>query len=251
MIDAPGAIKLFNAQPSYTPGGSETKAFTYSMLYDLQTLGKVNANITANTPLYAVFSNGNTVSHVAYNAGNTPTMVTFSDKISFSVPPMQISVNGKTISGRTLPKVNGLQISAAGGENYPFVADQDYHGGMTTPPTHVAINTSGVSNAAPQGIYQKNRYGDFTYSIPGLKAGASYTVRLHFAETYWTQPAQRIFNVSLNGEQVLSNFDILAASGGANKAVVKQFTVTANGKITIQFASVKDNAEVSGIEVLG
>jgi hypothetical protein len=164
---------------------------------------------------------------------------------------MQISVNGKTISGRTLPKVNGLLISAAGGENYPFVADQDYLGGMTTPPTNVAINTSGVSNAAPQGIYQKNRYGDFTYSIPDLKAGASYTVRLHFAETYWTQPGQRTFNVSLNGEQVLSNFDILAAAGGANKAVVKQFTVTANGKITIQFTSVKDNAQVSGIEVLG
>jgi len=252
LIDAPGAIKLFNAQPSYTPGGSETKAFTYSMLYDLQTLGKVNAAITANTPLYAVFSNGNTVSHVVYNAGNTPTTVTFSDKTSFSVPPRQISVNGKTISGHTLPKVNGLQISAAGGENYPFVADQDYSGGMTTLPTNVAINTSGVSNPAPQGIYQKNRYGDFTYSVPGLKAGASYTVRLHFAETYWTQPGQRTFNVSLNGEQVLSNFDILAAAGGANKAVVKQFTVTAdaNGKIMIQFTSVKDNAQVSGIEVL-
>jgi len=101
LIDAPGAIKLFNAQPNYTPGGSETKAVTYSMLYDLQELGKVDDAITANNPLYAVFANGNTINHVAYNTGNTPITVTFSDRTSFSVPAGQISVNGKAIPGHS------------------------------------------------------------------------------------------------------------------------------------------------------
>jgi Malectin domain len=76
-------------------------------------------------------------------------------------------------------------------------------------------------------------------------------VRLHFAETYWTAKGQRVFNVSINGTQVLSNFDIVGAAGAANKAVVEQFPVTssATGTVTIQFTSVVDQAQVNGIEI--
>ena len=70
--------------------------------------------------------------------------------------------------------------------------------------------------------------------------------------SYWTQPGQRVFNVSINGQSVLNNFDIVSATGGANKAVVQQVTAQADSssKITIQFTTVKDNAQVNGIEVL-
>ncbi|HEX3642074.1 MAG TPA: thaumatin family protein [Ktedonobacteraceae bacterium] len=148
------------------------------------------------------------------------------------------------------PQVNTVQINAGGGGDAPFAADEDFSGGRASK-TKAAINVSGVSNPAPQGVYQTYRYGDFTYSIPNLVPNASYTVSLDFAETYWTKVGQRIFDVKLNGQQVLSNFDILAASGGANKAVVKQFSATADatGKLTIQFIRIKDNALVNGIGV--
>ena len=82
--------------------------------------------------------------------------------------------------------------------------------------------------------------------------GATYTIRLHFAEGYWTTAGSRVFNVLIDGTQVLSNFDIFATAGGVDKAVVEQFTEVAptNGTFTIQFATVKDNAQVNGIEVL-
>ena len=83
-----------------------------------------------------------------------------------------------------------------------------------------------MTNPAPQSVYQHNRYGNFTYTIPGLTAGTSYTVRLHFAEEYWTTAGSRIFNVLINGTQVLTNFDIFATAGGEYKAVVEQFTAT-------------------------
>src|SRR6202040_4098124 len=97
------------------------------------------------------------------------------------------------------------------------------------------INTSGVNNPAPQAVYQSQRYGNFSYVFPGLQARASYTVHLHFAETYWSSAGQRVFNVSLNGSQVLLKFDIIAATGAKDKAIVEQFTATAdsNGQITI------------------
>ncbi len=91
-----------------------------------------------------------------------------------------------------------------------------------------AIDTTGVTNPAPQRVYQTERYGNFTYTIPGLTPGASYTVRLHFAENYWTSAGSRLFNVSINGTQVLTNFDIVAAAGGRNKAIVKEFPAVAD-----------------------
>ncbi len=144
----------------------------------------------------------------------------------------------------------GVDISAGGPAAAPFVADEDFTGGATSATTH-AITTTGLTSPAPQSVYQHNRYGNFTYTIPGLTAGASYTVRLHFAEEYWTTAGSRIFNVLINGTQVLTNFDILATAGGEYIAVIKPFTATASstGTVTIQFVTVKDNAQVNGIEV--
>ena len=144
----------------------------------------------------------------------------------------------------------GVDISAGGPAAAPFVADEDYTGGATAATTN-AITTTGVTNPAPQSVYQHNRYGNFTYTIPGLTAGASYTVRLDFAETYWTAAGDRTFNVLINGTQVLTNFDIFATAGGEYKAVAESFTATASsaGAVTIQFVTVKDNAQVNGIEI--
>src|SRR6202034_117608 len=144
----------------------------------------------------------------------------------------------------------GVDISAGGPAAAPFVADEDYTGGTTAATTN-AITTTGVTNPAPQSVYQHNRYGNFTYTIPGLTAGSSYNVRLDFAEEYWTTAGSRAFNVLLNRTQVLTNSDIFATAGGEFKAVAESFTATASsaGAVTIQFVTVKDNAQINGIEV--
>src|SRR6202020_1907364 len=125
-----------------------------------------------------------------------------------------------------------------------------FTGGATSATTH-AITTTGLTNPAPQSVYQHTRYGNFTYTIPGLTAGASYTAQLDFAEEYWTAAGDRTFNVLINGTQVLTNFDIFATAGGEFKAVDEPFTATASSTVTIttQFVSVKDNAQVHGIQI--
>jgi hypothetical protein len=141
----------------------------------------------------------------------------------------------------------------------PFVADEDFTGGSTIDHANT-INTSNVTNPAPEAVYQTARIGatqasgvgaPFTYTITGMTAGSSHTVRLHFAETFFTTKGSRVFDVSINGTQVLTNFDIVAASGGENIANIQQFTATAdtNGDITITFTSVTNNALISGIEI--
>src|SRR5260370_39319853 len=99
--------------------------------------------------------------------------------------------------------------------------------------------------------YQAARLGTFSYPMPGVAAGSSHTLRLHFAETFWTAAGARIFNVSINGAAVLTNFGVFAAAGAMNKAVVRQFTATANasGAFVVQFSTVKDNSLLSALEV--
>src|SRR5207248_8773185 len=77
-----------------------------------------------------------------------------------------------------------------------------------------------------------------------------YQVTLLEAETTATGPNQRVFNVSLDGQQVLSNFDIYAAAGGANVAWSQAFNVTAaDAQLEIQFTPLTGNARISGIQV--
>ncbi len=144
-----------------------------------------------------------------------------------------------------------VDIDSGGGAVAPFNADQDFTGGSTS--THaVTIDTSGVTNPAPEQVYQSIRFGNFSYTIPGFTAGSNHTVRLHFAETFWTAAGQRVFNVSINGTTVLTNFDIVAAAGATHRAIVKEFATTANsgGNIVIQFVSVTDHAAINGVEIL-
>jgi trimeric autotransporter adhesin len=168
-----------------------------------------------------------------------------------------------TTGAADLPKVSGIQIrqsapttdlliNAGGVATGTWLVDEDFTGGSESSTT-AAINTSQVANPAPQAVYQTERFGDFTYTIPNLTVGASYTVNLSFVEIYWTVAGDREFNVLINGTQVLTNFDVFATAGGENIAIVKSFTATANasGTITIQFTTgAADLPKVSGIEVL-
>jgi len=134
---------------------------------------------------------------------------------------------------------------------FTWLADRDFTGGTATS-TSAAIDTSLVPNPAPQAVYQTNRYGPMTYTIPGFTPGGTYIVDLHFAETYWTAPGQRLFNVSINNQQVLNNYDIFASAGAEYTATEQSFYATADstGTITINFTvGGADNPQINGIQI--
>ena len=180
--------------------------------------------------------------------------------VTFSNVVDNAMVSGIAVYSGTLPSptptptptpVSSLAISTGGQGAGSYVADTDYTGG-TTYNTNANIDTSGVTNPAPQAVYQNVRYGNnFSYAIPTDNPNSNYTVRLDFAEPYWNAAGSREFNVSINGTQVLNNFDVYQTAGAQNKAVNETFTTTtdSNGLIHIQFTSVTDNAMVSGIQI--
>lgn len=70
------------------------------------------------------------------------------------------------------------------------------------------------------------------------------------AELFWENPDERIFDVTVEGEAWLTNFDIVAETGGRRIAGKYEFVASVlDGVISIEFTAVKDNAQVSGIEV--
>src|SRR5713226_6166457 len=75
--------------------------------------------------------------------------------------------------------------------------DHGYSGGNT-------YSTSAlVSNTTAPVLYQNERWQNGGFSYTFTVPNGTHTVTLKFAETYFTQPGQRIFNVSIDGQMVL------------------------------------------------
>ena len=166
------------------------------------------------------------------------------------------AMNGTSESGNSaeigiLPWTIAQARNSGGAVVSPFAADANVSGG-TAASTTAVIDTAGLTNPAPQAVYQSERYGNMTYTLPGLTIGVSHRVRLHFAENFWTAAGQRRFNIFINGVSVLGNFDVFAAAGARNRAVIREFNSlpNASGQIVIQFISVVDNATLAGVEIV-
>jgi hypothetical protein len=175
-----------------------------------------------------------------------------------SSPSAQASATTQTAgSGTAIVSINagGPAESNSGGGDNSFVADEDFTGGGTYSVANtITIPGSVATVAAPAAVYQSARQGTITYTIPGLTAGSSYTVRLHFAELYFSAAGNREFDVAINGTTVLTNFDIYATAKANYTALVEQFTATANssGQIVIAFTNgALDQPMINGVEVLG
>jgi len=145
-----------------------------------------------------------------------------------------------------------VSINAGGAAAGSFAADAYFTGGNTYSTTS-AIDTSLLSGTVPpQAVFQTERYGAFTYTIPNLAPGSAQTVTLYFQESYWTAAGQRVFDVAINGTTVLSAFDIYAAAGGRYRAIARSFnaTASANGQVFIQFTrNGPDQPKLCGITV--
>jgi hypothetical protein len=135
-----------------------------------------------------------------------------------------------------------------------FVADAAYTSSLSTNTVTNRISTTGVSNPAPQAVYQTERWRSFTCLVPQLTPSKLYKARLHFAEIspFVSAVGDRQFNVTLNGAQVLTNFDLLAVAGAKFRAVTRPFNVTTDsaGQIALQFSKgAAGEPTCSGIEI--
>ncbi|MGH3713529.1 MAG: S8 family serine peptidase [Micromonosporaceae bacterium] len=100
--------------------------------------------------------------------------------------------------------------------------------------SHQLSTKKGIAGTADDARYQSLREGMTEYRFDGLADGV-YTVELEFAELRTQSPGSRLFDVHLEGAEVLRRFDI-AGQGGSFTAVRRTFTVTVtDGQLNVQF----------------
>ena len=98
-------------------------------------------------------------------------------------------------------------------------------------------------------LYQSEAFGN-NFSYEQEVANGSYDVTLKFAEVFFNDAGKRVFDVNLEDELVLDDFDIYEAAGGKDVAVERTFTVgVSDGSLDLDFLASLDNAKVSAIEI--
>lgn len=148
-------------------------------------------------------------------------------------------------AGEVLYRINagGTAVTTDG---LVWEADRFFNGA-----TKVYRNTTAIGATQADAVYQSERYGSrFSYNFP--VAAGTYTVRLHFAEIYFSSAGKRIFDVSVEDAQAGSfQMDIVSAAGPdcALVRTIADVNVT-DGSLDIDFAALADNAKISAIEIL-
>ncbi len=162
--------------------------------------------------------------------------------------------------------IDQIKIQCGKGQKSGFAGDIGFDGGVAKglrkddPATDVDIS---AVPSAPRELYMGERIGDTIYTLPMKPSTAGYRVRLYFAETDFPAKGdgpkpdatgKRVFNVDINDQSVLTNFDIYVEAGGSGKAVVKEFsgiTPDKDGNITIHFRpGTVGQPKINGIEVV-
>ncbi|MEI8340806.1 MAG: glycosyl hydrolase [Verrucomicrobiota bacterium] len=221
--DSTGSPASYNVRRSLSSGGP------YTIITSASTSSWTDTNVTNGLTYYYVVS--------AVNGGGET--VNSSEVTTKVLAPPVFAVN-----------CNGASVGQFVADNASYYSNP---GGNSN--TTGTMDMSAVFEPAPQAVYQSNRYGqNMTYALGGFTAGATYNVRLHFSEAYWTLPGKRVYQVFVNGAKMLSNYDIFATSGTNFKANIQEITAAANGSgtFTFLFSSTPagaDNAQINGIEI--
>lgn len=155
----------------------------------------------------------------------------------------------------TGPTLIPVRVAAAGSytdsQGNAWSSDAAYVVGTTSITGAVTNPIAGTSDPK---LYQSERWQPsgvipvhYQFPVPN----GTYTLTMKFAELYWTAPGKRVFNIVVNGQTVVQNFDEFAAAGGRFIAVDRSVPVTVStGLIDLQLVQVIDLPTISAIQIL-
>ncbi|MEZ6124883.1 MAG: putative Ig domain-containing protein [Planctomycetaceae bacterium] len=152
------------------------------------------------------------------------------------------------------PIGSGLMLNAGGGVVGDFTSATSFLNSVRTRSPRRPASVADVPASIPEAVFQSSvwtpaRLGDVALNIPTL-AGQSYQVDLLFAETLPRafREGRRVFDVAIDGQQVLNDLDVFAEVG-ANTALVKTFSVIGDGNLDIDLSRVVSDPMISGVIV--
>jgi hypothetical protein len=123
-----------------------------------------------------------------------------------------------------------------------WLADQYFTGGTS------ASTTKSISGTSDQTMYQDERYGLSGYRVPVPGPGI-YVLTLHLTDTYATDPGQRVFSVSAEGQPVVPDLDLVSTIGPDAAYDVTVPVRTEDDYLDLQFSATANSALINGLEI--
>jgi hypothetical protein len=164
------------------------------------------------------------------------------------------AVSARSSRGAMVADASAVRINVGGpaytaSDGSVFSPDGYYSGGQT------ASTTAAISGTPDPALYQDERWGSFSYSIP--VANGIYDVRLHFVELYYTGNCigKRVFSIDVVDTPVtpdVATLDICAGVG-PDAALVKTVSgvSVSDGHVDLQaIYGSADDPELTAIEVV-
>ena len=193
----------------------------------------------ADTGSYAVNLNGEEVADPSGNFAAAAALGSFTIDVTEPIADGTIRINAGAIA------------DAVDSNNKLWLADANFVGGLA------ATVGDAIDFTTDDFIYQSQRAGgNFNYSIP-VEDG-NYKVNLHLAELDFGDAGFREFDVALEGDLVLDNYDIWANTKNAQRdggdtakiQEISDLSIIRDGAIDLDFTAVANNATIAGIEIL-
>jgi YVTN family beta-propeller protein len=210
---------------------------------------------------YRIYRNGAsiaTATGTSYTDNSVAASTTYTYRVAAfdNANPANESAQSNQVSVTTpAPPATVIRVNAAGPQytdaaGQVWAADFGFTGGASTTVTNAIAGTSDPA------LYQTERWDpssapelSYAFTVPN----GTYTVKLHFAETWSGGQAvgRRIFDVLLENQLVLDNLDIFAEVGGYT-ALIKTFqTTVTDGQLNINFThGSADDPQIGAIEIL-
>lgn len=128
-------------------------------------------------------------------------------------------------------------------------------GNQTAATTH-SIDTLSptIPSGTPEVLFQSERWDpsasdEMLWSFP-VPAGQEVEVRLYFAETFVNVSGARVFDVTIDGQVLLQDYDVFAAAGGKWIGIVERGTLVSDGSVDIEFLHETENPAIKAIEIV-
>ncbi|MEX2286542.1 MAG: PQQ-binding-like beta-propeller repeat protein [Planctomycetaceae bacterium] len=179
---------------------------------------------------------------------------TFNSERDLAAAPLRLGVNlGAPGDRRAADGTLWLEYPSVGGPSPALQIEVS-----PANPQWFTQHSSAISGDGPAWVAASGARGLDSIKIKLLQNDnkpASYTVRLHFAEPDDVRPGDRVFSVSLQGETVLKDFDIVQTAGGRDRAIVKEFSgIKIDSRLDVALASTnrlsKHPPVLCGVEIL-
>jgi hypothetical protein len=260
-----------NVTVTSAAGTSNGVAFTVTSTAPVPVLSSISPNsggagnsvpVTltgANFTVGAMLSSSNPSLSFSNVTVVSATQMTATFSMAANATPGSVSITVTTSNGTSnavgftiQPPFTPIRVDAGSSTPYTdplgqlWSADTGFTGGSLYTVNH-AINGTPVPVLYQTVHYNFNTPITYQTAVPN----GYYTVNLKFEENQFTQSGKRVFNVFINGQEVLSNFDEFAAAGAQYQAVDVPIAVTVtNGSIAIEFVPVLSATGVYAIEIL-